>query len=92
MILFSPVSRLTGVAFNAWSRKHEFEADAYAAAAQNSPLHLISALKKLSADNLSNLTPHKLRVILDYSHPPVLQRIKALRALQQPAAGSTTGR
>ncbi|NIP94653.1 MAG: M48 family peptidase, partial [Akkermansiaceae bacterium] len=44
MILFSPVSRLTGVAFNAWSRKHEFEADAYAAAAQKSPLHLISAL------------------------------------------------
>jgi len=78
-ILFSPASRLLGILLNAWSRKHEFEADAYAAGAQKTPEHLIAALKKLSADNLSNLTPHRLRVILDYSHPPVLSRIEALR-------------
>ncbi len=78
-ILFSPASRLLGILLNAWSRKHEFEADAYAAGAQKTPEHLIAALKKLSADNLSNLTPHRLRVILDYSHPPVLTRIEALR-------------
>ena len=65
----------------AWSRKHEFEADAYAAEAQQSSAHLIAALKKLSIDNLSNLTPHQLRVVLDYSHPPVLVRIQALRSL-----------
>ena len=82
-ILFSPVSRVLGVLLNAWSRKHEFEADAYAAEAQKSSEHLISALKKLSADNLSNLTPHQLRVVLDYSHPPVLVRINALRALSR---------
>ena len=82
-ILFSPVSRLLGVVLNAWSRKHEFEADAYAAEAQQSSAHLIAALKKLSIDNLSNLTPHQLRVVLDYSHPPVLVRIQALRALPQ---------
>jgi STE24 endopeptidase len=80
-ILFSPVSRLLGVVLNAWSRKHEFEADAYAAEAQQSSAHLIAALKKLSIDNLSNLTPHQLRVVLDYSHPPVLVRIQALRSL-----------
>lgn len=80
-ILFSPVSRFLGVFLNAWSRKHEFEADAYAAEAQNTPEHLITALKKLSADNLSNLTPHRFRVLLDYSHPPVLARIHALRKL-----------
>lgn len=80
-ILFSPVSRCLAVLLNAWSRKHEFEADAYAAHAQKTPAHLITALKKLSADNLSNLTPHRLRVVLDYSHPPVLVRINALRAL-----------
>ena len=85
-ILFSPVSRFLGVLLNAWSRKHEFEADAYAAAAQETPDHLIAALKKLSADNLSNLTPHHLRVILDYSHPPVLVRINALRSLPGPTA------
>lgn len=81
-ILLSPVSRFLGVLLNAWSRKHEFEADAYAAEAQKTPTHLITALKKLSADNLSNLTPHQLRVVLDYSHPPVLVRISALRALR----------
>ena len=80
-ILFSPVNRLLGVVLNAWSRKHEFEADAYAAEAQQSSAHLIAALKKLSIDNLSNLTPHQLRVVLDYSHPPVLVRIQALRSL-----------
>ncbi len=80
-ILFSPVSRFLGIFLNAWSRKHEFEADAYAAEAQKTPEHLITALKKLSADNLSNLTPHRFRVILDYSHPPVLVRINALRKL-----------
>lgn len=78
-ILFKPVSRILSVAMSAWSRKHEFEADAYAADAQGSPEHLISALKKLSTANLSNLTPHPLPVFLDHSHPPVLQRIQALR-------------
>ncbi|MEM1085429.1 MAG: M48 family metallopeptidase [Verrucomicrobiota bacterium] len=80
-ILFSPVSRLLGVFSNAWSRKHEFEADAYAAKAMGTADHLVSALKKLSAKNLSNLTPHPVRVLLDYSHPPMLQRLKALRSL-----------
>ena len=86
-ILFSPVSRFLGVFLNAWSRKHEFEADAYAAGAQRTPEHLITALKKLSADNLSNLTPPRFRVLLYYSHPPVLVRIHALRKLPP---GSTT--
>jgi STE24 endopeptidase len=79
-ILFKPVSRILSVAMNAWSRKHEFEADAYAAEVQGSPDHLVSALKKLSTANLSNLTPHPLPVFLDHSHPPVLQRIEALRS------------
>jgi STE24 endopeptidase len=42
--------------------------------------HLITALKKLSAKNLSNLTPHPFRVLLDYSHPPMLERLSALRS------------
>ncbi len=79
MLLFSPVSRVLGVLGNLNSRKHEFEADAYAAEAQGTPEHLIKGLKKLAADNLSNLTPHPFPVFLDYSHPPMLVRIKALR-------------
>ena len=80
-ILFSPVSRILGIFANAWSRKHEFEADAFAANATGKPESLVSALKKLSAKNLSNLTPHPFRVFLDHSHPPALVRIAALRSL-----------
>jgi STE24 endopeptidase len=80
-LLFAPVSRLLGIAANAWSRKHEFEADAFAAKATGEPESLVTALKKLSAKNLSNLTPHPFRVFLDHSHPPVLTRIQALRSL-----------
>ncbi len=82
MILFSPVSRVLGVLGNMNSRKHEFEADAYAAQAQGTPDHLIKALKKLAADNLSNLTPHPFPVFLDYSHPPMLVRLQALKKLR----------
>lgn len=81
-ILFSPVNRLLSLLSNITSRKHEFEADAYAANAQGTPDHLIDSLKQLSADNLVNLTPHPLPVFLDYSHPPMLKRIEALRKLK----------
>jgi STE24 endopeptidase len=80
-LLFAPASRLLGIVSAAWSRKHEFEADAFAANATGKPESLVSALKKLSAKNLSNLTPHPFHVFLDYSHPPVLVRIAALRSL-----------
>ena len=82
-LLFSPVSRILSVIGNISSRKHEFEADAYAAKAQGTGEHLINALKKLAADNLSNLTPHPFPVFLDYSHPPMLVRIKALKELEK---------
>jgi STE24 endopeptidase len=64
-----------------FSRKNEYEADHYAAKTTNDSESMIAALKKLSVHNLSNLTPHPLYVFLNYSHPPVLQRIRALRAL-----------
>lgn len=78
-ILFEPIGRVLGVAANAWSRKHEFEADAYAAAAMGNGVALSTALKKLATDQLAHPTPHTLRVWLDYSHPPVLQRLEALQ-------------
>lgn len=80
MLIFKPLSRVISILMNILSRKHEFEADAYAAEKQGTPDNLVSALKKLSAENLSNLTPHPLEVFLDHSHPPVLTRIKALRS------------
>jgi STE24 endopeptidase len=77
--LYTPISMILGIAGSILSRKHEFEADAFAAETTQAPGEMISALKKLSVDNLSNLTPHPLKVFLQYSHPPVLERIKALR-------------
>lgn len=77
-ILLEPASKLLTILANAWSRKHEFEADAYAARATGTPEALSTALKKLSSDHLSHPAPHKLRVVLDYSHPPLLQRLQAL--------------
>lgn len=77
--LYAPISMVLGIANSILSRKHEFEADAFAAETTGKPTDLISALKKLSVDSLSNLTPHPLKVFLEYSHPPVLERIKALR-------------
>jgi STE24 endopeptidase len=79
-ILLEPASKLLSILANAWSRKHEFEADAYASKATGSPESLSTALKKLSSDHLSHPAPHQLRVFLDYSHPPLLQRIKAMHS------------
>ncbi len=77
-ILLEPVSKLLGVLANAWSRKHEFEADAYAAKVTEDHSSLGEALKKMTADHLSHPTPAALRVWLDYSHPPLVQRLEAL--------------
>ena len=82
-ILLEPVSKLLSVAANAWSRKHEFEADAYAAKMTGDGAALGEALKKLSADHLAHPSPAALRVWLDYSHPPLLQRLEALRQVSE---------
>ena len=76
-ILYSPISGITGLLMSLYSRKNEFEADAYAK--ENfSGKALAEALKKLSVDNLSNLYPHPLFVFFHYSHPPLLTRLKAI--------------
>jgi len=77
-ILFSPISGITGLLMNMYSRKNEFEADAYAKETFDG-MALTNALKKLSVDSLSNLYPHPLYVFFHYSHPPLLKRLKALK-------------
>lgn len=78
-LLYSPISELTSLIMNVLSRKFEYQADDYAkntfAAAP-----LITSLKKLSKNSLSNLTPHPAYVFMHYSHPPLIQRIKNLMA------------
>ncbi|MBU0677978.1 MAG: M48 family metallopeptidase [Verrucomicrobia bacterium] len=80
--LYSPISHLIGIIGNILSRKHEFEADAFAVTTDRQPEVMVSALKKLAVDNLSNLTPHPAKVFLEYSHPPVLKRIEAIRNIR----------
>jgi len=80
-MLFTPVEMILGIGMNVVSRKHEYEADRFAAESTKNPEALVSGLKKLSRDNLSNLTPHPMNVFINYSHPPVLDRIRALRSL-----------
>ncbi len=77
-VLYSPISLIIGLFMNSVSRKHEYEADAFAGAKGQSE-GLISGLKKLTAKNLSNLTPHPWYVFFNYSHPTLYQRIKALK-------------
>lgn len=78
-ILYSPISQLTGLAMNYISRKFEYQADNYAKNTfEASPL--ISSLKKLSRNNLSNLTPHPAYVFMHYSHPPLINRVRNLKA------------
>jgi STE24 endopeptidase len=77
--LYTPIAMVTGVVENAISRRHEYQADAYAVDTFGRPEALISGLKKLSIHNLSDLTPHGLKIFLSYSHPPVLERIRAIR-------------
>jgi len=77
-ILFSPISGITGLLMSMVSRKNEFEADAYAKETYDGNA-LSDALKKLSVDSLSNLYPHPVYVFFHYSHPPLLQRLAALK-------------
>lgn len=77
-IAYAPVEQLLAIPLNAWSRRHEYEADRFAAATTGDPAALAEALKRLAVHNLADLTPHRLRVILDYSHPPVAERVEAL--------------
>ncbi len=79
--LYSPIEMLLSIFGNALSRRHEYDADAFSVKTYNKPFFMISALKRLSVENLSNLTPHPLKVFLTYSHPPVLDRIRAIREM-----------
>ncbi len=79
-LLYSPISEITGLMMNYFSRKFEYQADDYAKATYRAE-PLISSLKKLSKNSLSNLTPHPSYVIAHYSHPTLLNRVRNLKAI-----------
>lgn len=78
VLLYSPVGMILGLFMNMWSRKNEYEADAYAAT-QGQGEALVAGLKKISVKSLSNLTPHPAYEWVYYSHPSLLKRIGAIR-------------
>jgi STE24 endopeptidase len=81
-ILYSPISTILGIVMNTISRSNEYQADRYAGE-QYHPEHLMSALIKLSVNHLSNLKPHRAYVFVHYSHPPLIQRLDALKEISR---------
>ena len=77
-LLFAPLDFFMGLALHALSRRNEYEADRFAVTYTGNPAALVKALKKLAADNLTNLTPHPFYVFLNYSHPPMPARVRAI--------------
>ncbi|MCK9206825.1 MAG: M48 family metallopeptidase [Salinivirgaceae bacterium] len=73
-LLYSPISTIIGLVMNLLSRSNEYQADAYACQHANGE-SLVSALKKLASNNLSNLTPHPAYVFVNYSHPDLWHRV-----------------
>ena len=78
-LLLSPIEMALSIILHGLSRKNEYQADGFAVETVADPEQMVIALKNLSRDNLSNLTPHPFHVFLHYSHPPVLKRIQAIR-------------
>lgn len=81
-ILYSPLSLVLGILMNVWSRRNEYEADAFATRYGEGD-HLISGLKKISVKALSNLTPHPLYEYIYYSHPSLLKRVGAIKRIHE---------
>jgi STE24 endopeptidase len=77
-LLYAPISEITSLIMNWFSRTFEYQADNYAKNTYKAE-PLISSLKKLSKNSLSNLTPHKAYVFMHYSHPTLLERVRNLK-------------
>jgi STE24 endopeptidase len=83
-LLYSPLDFFMGMLMQMVSRKNETAADRFAVETTGNPRAMVDALKKLSAHNLTNLTPHPFYVFLNYSHPPVMQRINDINRFDNP--------
>jgi STE24 endopeptidase len=83
-LLLTPVEAMLSVGLQALSRRHERQADAFAAETTGNPEAMVTALVTLARSTLTNLTPDPFYVLLHYSHPPLVQRVAALAARRSP--------
>lgn len=83
-LLYTPVETALAVPLNWLSRRFEFQADRFAADTTGATEALLSALEKLSVHNRTNLNPHPAHVALRHSHPPLRDRVRALRRRADP--------
>ncbi len=81
-MLYSPIEMILSIFMQISSRKHEYEADRFAVETTKEGETFIEALKKLVVHNLGNLRPHPVYVFFNYSHPPVMERIRAIREIK----------
>ena len=77
-ILLSPLETSVSLALNTVTRSYEYEADRFAVETAPIGSALSSALKRLSVGHLSNPNPHPLYVAVNYSHPPLAERLEAI--------------
>jgi STE24 endopeptidase len=80
-LLFTPVELVFSTVIQFISRRNEYQADQWAVETIVDKQNLVSALKKLAANNLANLSPHSLFVTLNYSHPPLFNRIESINSV-----------
>ncbi len=83
-LLYTPIELVLSLVLHAASRRQERDADRFAATTTGQPEVLAAALERLAAEQLSHVTPHPLYVALHYSHPPVVERVRALRRSAPP--------
>jgi STE24 endopeptidase len=81
-LLYTPLELILGIGLKMLSRRNEYEADYFSASTVPQPESMVTSLKKLASHNLSNLMPHPFYVFLNYSHPPLLDRINAINKMK----------
>ena len=81
-LLYTPIEVFLSMVLQRISRRNEYQADLFAVETIEEPQSLVDGLKRLSVGNLSNLTPHPFYVFLNYSHPPLLERVRAIQQYQ----------
>jgi STE24 endopeptidase len=86
-MLYAPIELILSIFMNVYARNIEYQADRFASETTKDPESMISALKTLSVQNLINLRPHPFYVFLNHSHPPILERIKAIRNIEKENKG-----